>query len=164
MSCCVCLWCDSKCLWLEFLHGSSVWGGIWVPAADDSRCDCSWSCGCRPGRCTKGNNIRWASVLIPRVTCGDLADHIMGEKAGKSCHNLGVVSVYVIRCDDFFHHRHLEYLHDEQGWGSAFPHGHTWQCLQSIISLFPGGTRVLTVVFQKVGDVMYTQTGRLVVA
>ena len=29
-------------------------------------------------------------LLVPYVTSGDLADHIMGENAGKSCHNLGV--------------------------------------------------------------------------
>ena len=54
-------------------------------------------------------------LLIPCVTHGDLADCIMGEKAGKSCHNLGVVSVYIIGHDDFFHHGHLKHLHDEQG-------------------------------------------------
>ena len=32
-------------------------------------------------------------LLIPCVTCGDLADCIMGKKAGKSIHNLGVVSI-----------------------------------------------------------------------
>ena len=54
-------------------------------------------------------------LLIPCVTCGDLADCIVGEKASKSRHNLGVVSVYVIRHDDFFHHKHLKHLHNEQG-------------------------------------------------
>ena len=54
-------------------------------------------------------------VLVPHVTCGDLADHIMGEKAGKSHHNLGVVSVYIIWCDDFFHHGHHKYFHGEEG-------------------------------------------------
>ena len=54
-------------------------------------------------------------LLIPRVTHGDLTDRIMGEKARKSLHNLGVVSIYVIGCDDFFHHRCLKHLYDEQG-------------------------------------------------
>ena len=53
-------------------------------------------------------------LLIPCVTHGDLADRIMGKKAGKSHHNLGVVSVYIIGRDDFFRHGCLEYLHDEQ--------------------------------------------------
>ena len=53
-------------------------------------------------------------LLIPCVT-RDLADCIVSEKAGKSRHNLGVVSIYVIRHNDFFHHRHLEHLHDKQG-------------------------------------------------
>ena len=51
----------STCLRLEFPHRNSVWGGIQVPATDGSGCDCSWSCGCQPGRCTKGNNIHWVS-------------------------------------------------------------------------------------------------------
>ena len=54
-------------------------------------------------------------LLIPCVTRGDFADCIVGEKASKSCHNLGVVSIYVIGRDDFFRHGRLEYLHDEQG-------------------------------------------------
>ena len=54
-------------------------------------------------------------LLVPCVTRGDLADCIVDEKAGKSCHNLGVVSIYIIGHDDFFHHGCLEYLHDEQG-------------------------------------------------
>ena len=54
-------------------------------------------------------------LLIPCVTCGNFADCIMGEKAGKSHHNLGVVSVYVIRRDDFFRHGCLEHLHDKEG-------------------------------------------------
>ena len=54
-------------------------------------------------------------LLIPRVTPGDLADCIMGEKASKSHHNLGVVSVYVIGHDDFFHHGCLKHFHDKQG-------------------------------------------------
>ena len=52
-------------------------------------------------------------LLIPCVTCGDLADHIMGEKASKSRHYLGIVTVYVIGCDDLFCHRCHEHLHDE---------------------------------------------------
>ena len=54
-------------------------------------------------------------LLFPCVTHGDLADCIMGEKISKSHHTLGVVSIYVIRHDDFFHHGCLEYLHDKQG-------------------------------------------------
>ena len=53
-------------------------------------------------------------LLVPCVTRGDLSDHIVGKEASKSRHNL-VVSVYVIGCDDFFHHGHLKHLHDEQG-------------------------------------------------
>ena len=52
-------------------------------------------------------------LLIPRVTCGDLADRIMGKKASKSCHYLGIVTVYLIGCDDLFCHRCHEHLHDE---------------------------------------------------
>ena len=102
-------------------------------------------------------------LLIPHVTSGDLADCIMGEKAGKSCHNLGVVSINIIGCDDLFHHGHLKHIYNKQGWSSAFLHGCAWQHLQSVISLLPGGTRVLTVMLKKVGDVMYTQTSRLIV-
>ena len=54
-------------------------------------------------------------LLIPHVTSGDLADHIMGEKAGKSHHNLRVVSINIIGRDDFFHHGCLKHFHDEQG-------------------------------------------------
>ena len=54
-------------------------------------------------------------LLVPCVTRGDLADRIMGEKAGESHHNLGVVSVYVIGLDKFFHYGCLEHLHNEQG-------------------------------------------------
>ena len=54
-------------------------------------------------------------LLVPHVTCGDLADRIVGKKAGKSRHNLGVVSVYVIRHDDFFRHGHLKHFHNKQG-------------------------------------------------
>ena len=54
-------------------------------------------------------------LLVPRVTRGDLADCIMGKKASKSHHNLGVVSVYVIGHDDFFCHGHRKHFHDEQG-------------------------------------------------
>ena len=54
-------------------------------------------------------------LLIPRITSGDLVDHIMGKKAGKSHHNLGVVSVNVIGRDDFFRHGCLKHFHDEQG-------------------------------------------------
>ena len=54
-------------------------------------------------------------LLIPCVTRGVLADCIVGKKASKSCHNLGVVSVYIIRCDDFFCHGCLEHLYDKQG-------------------------------------------------
>ena len=88
-------------------------------------------------------------LLIPCVTRGNLADCIEGEKAGKSHHNLGVVSIYIIGHDDFFCHGHRKHLHDEQGWGSSFPHGRTWQHLQSVILLLPGGTRVLTVMLQR---------------
>ena len=59
--CCVCLRHVSTCLRLECLCRSSVWGSIRVPATDGSEYDCSWSCGCQPGRCTKGNNICWGS-------------------------------------------------------------------------------------------------------
>ena len=52
-------------------------------------------------------------LLIPCVTCGDLADRIMGKKAGKSRHYLGIVTVYVIRCDDLFCHGCCEHLHNE---------------------------------------------------
>ena len=41
-------------------------------------------------------------LLVPRVTHGDFADCIVGKKAGKSHHNLGVVSVYIIGHDDSF--------------------------------------------------------------
>ena len=54
-------------------------------------------------------------LLIPCVTRGDLADCIVGKKAAESCHNLGVVSVYVIGRDEFFHYGYLKHLHHEQG-------------------------------------------------
>ena len=52
-------------------------------------------------------------LLIPSVTCGDLADHIVGEKAGKSRHYLGIVTIYVIGHDDLFCLECCEHLHDE---------------------------------------------------
>ena len=52
-------------------------------------------------------------LLIPCVTCGDLADRIVGKKAGKSRHYLGIVTVYVIGHDDLFCHGCREHLHDE---------------------------------------------------
>ena len=54
-------------------------------------------------------------LLIPCVTHGNLADRIMGKKVSKSRHNLGVVPVYVIRHDDFFHYGCLKHLYDKQG-------------------------------------------------
>ena len=65
------------------------------------------------------------SLFISCITCGDLTDHIVGKEAAESHHNLGVVPVYVIRCDKFFRHRCLEHLHHEQGQGASFPHGRT---------------------------------------
>ena len=52
-------------------------------------------------------------LLIPCVTCGDLADCIMGKKAGKSRHYLGIVTVYINKHDDLFCHGCREHLHDE---------------------------------------------------
>ena len=54
-------------------------------------------------------------LLIPCVTCGDLADRIVGEKAGKSRHYLRIVTIYIIGCDDLFSHRCCEHLHNELG-------------------------------------------------
>ena len=52
-------------------------------------------------------------LLIPCVTCGDLADCIVGEEAGKPRQYLGIVTIYVIGHDDLFCHRCREHLHDE---------------------------------------------------
>ena len=52
-------------------------------------------------------------LLFPCVTCGDLADRIVGEKASKSCHYLGIVTIYVIGRDDLFCHGCHEHLHEE---------------------------------------------------
>ena len=54
-------------------------------------------------------------LLIPHVTSGDLADRIVGKKAGKSHHILGVVFVYIIGRDDFFCHGRRKHFHDKQG-------------------------------------------------
>ena len=54
-------------------------------------------------------------LLISCVTCGNLADRIMGKKAGKSHHNLGVVPIYVIGHDDLFHYGCLKHLYNKQG-------------------------------------------------
>ena len=45
----------------------------------------------------------------------------MGEKATESRHNLGVVSVYVIGHDEFFHYRRLKHLHPDKGEALLFP-------------------------------------------
>ena len=63
-------------------------------------------------------------LFISCITRGDLGDRIMGEKAAESHHNLGVISIYVIRRDEFFHLRCPEDLHHVQGQGTAFPHDH----------------------------------------
>ena len=61
--------------------------------------------------------ITFTEGLLPVscVTHGNLADRIMVKKASKSRHNLGVVPIYVIRCDDFFCYRHLKHLYNKQG-------------------------------------------------
>ena len=64
-------------------------------------------------------------LFISCITHGDLADRIIGKKATESCHNLGVVSIYIIGRDEFFHLRCLKHLHHKQGRGTAFPHGCT---------------------------------------
>ena len=51
-------------------------------------------------------------LLIPCATHGDLTDHIMGEKASKSRHYLGIVTVYIIGRDDLFLSRCHEHLHN----------------------------------------------------
>ena len=63
-------------------------------------------------------------LLVPRVTRGDFGNRVVGKEAAETCHNLGVISVYVIRCDEFFCLRCLEHLYHVQGRGTAFPHGH----------------------------------------
>ena len=62
-------------------------------------------------------------LLISRVTRGDFGNRIVGEKATETCHDLGVISVYIIGHDDFLHLRRLKHLHHIQGRGTAFPHG-----------------------------------------
>ena len=54
-------------------------------------------------------------LFISCITHGDLGDRIVGEKATESCHDLGVISIYIIGHDEFFHLRHLEDLHHVQG-------------------------------------------------
>ena len=63
-------------------------------------------------------------LFISGITHGDLGDGIVGEKAAETRHDLGVISVYVIGCDEFFHLRCPE-DHHVQGRGTTFPHGHT---------------------------------------
>ena len=54
-------------------------------------------------------------LFISCVTHGDLADRIVGKEAAESRHNLGVLSIYVIRSYEFFCLRHPEHLHYKQG-------------------------------------------------
>ena len=54
-------------------------------------------------------------LFISHVTCSDFGNRIMGEEATETRHNLGVISVYVIEHDEFFHLRHPKHLHHEQG-------------------------------------------------
>ena len=54
-------------------------------------------------------------LFIPSVTHGDFGDRIVSEEAAETSHDLGVISIYIIRHDEFFHLRHLEDLHHIQG-------------------------------------------------
>ena len=53
-------------------------------------------------------------LIISVVTHGGFGDHIMGKKSAETCHDLGVISIYVIRCDKLFRLRQLEDLHHIQ--------------------------------------------------
>ena len=54
-------------------------------------------------------------LFVSSVSRGEFGDHIMGEKAAETCHDLGVKSIYVIGRDEFFRLRHLEHFHHVQG-------------------------------------------------